>query len=49
MYKKHLVSVKDLKDGLLPLTQEMIDEKLGDAIVYHFLLEAALMEQMQTS
>jgi hypothetical protein len=44
MAKKHLVSVMDLKDGLLPSTPEMVDEKIGDMINYLILLEAVLLE-----
>lgn len=42
---KHLISVIDMVEGRLPVTEEMIDEKFGDAINYLVLLEACLKDQ----
>jgi len=49
MMKKHLVSVKDLKDGNTILTSEIIDEKIGDMINYLVLLEAIFLEEIETN
>ena len=46
MWAKHVVSLLDIVDGVTPnVTQELIDEKIGDAINYLILLEAALLER----
>jgi len=44
MWAKHVVSILDICDGQ-PAGREMIDEKIGDAINYLILLEAALKEE----
>lgn len=44
---KHLISVLDIIDGQVPLTQELIDEKMGDCINYFFLLEGLFTERLQ--
>ena len=44
MFKKHLVSLKDMKDGVTPLSKELIDEKCGDTVNYVILLEAIFIE-----
>ncbi len=41
---KHIISVRDMCKSTKPITQEMIDEKCGDFIVYGFLLEGILLE-----
>jgi len=50
MWRKHLVSVLDMVDGLdrgkLP-SEAMIDEKIGDTINYGILLEALFRERHQ--
>lgn len=46
MFVKHLVSVLDLVEGTLPLTEEIIDEKIGDSVNYLILLEALLKEKL---
>ena len=46
MRLKHSVSVLDLIEGRLPLTKELIEEKLGDEINYLILLEAVLKEKL---
>jgi len=57
MFKKHLVSIKDIKDnverfdnarytsGKILITKELVDEKLGDGINYLILLKALLYER----
>lgn len=45
MYRKHLVSVMDLKNFPGDATPELIKEKIGDSINYHLLLEALLVER----
>lgn len=42
---KHLISVIDMVEGRLPVTEEMMDEKFGDALNYLVLLEACLKDQ----
>ncbi len=42
---KHLISVIDMVEGRLPITEELIDEKFGDALNYLVLLEACLKDQ----
>lgn len=46
MYTKHLISVMDMVCGLQEPTEEMINEKIGDSINYHILLEAILKEKL---
>jgi len=46
MYRKHLVSVMDLKNNPYDYTPELVKEKIGDSINYHLLLEALLVERM---
>lgn len=46
MLSKHLVSVMDLANGSLKKSDEMINEKVGDAINYLILLEALMKEGM---
>ena len=47
MYTKHLVSIMDLigwvKTAPHKITRSLIDEKMGDAVNYHVLLEALLL------
>lgn len=40
MASKHLVSIMDMVDGRQPVTDPMIDEKIGDMVNYLVLLEA---------
>jgi hypothetical protein len=47
MFKKHLVSIMDIKDGLHHPTPEMVEEKFGDAINYLILMEAIIKEHME--
>ena len=44
MFMKHLVSVLDLVEGSVSPTENMVNEKIGDAINYLILLEAILKE-----
>ena len=44
MFKKHLVSIIDIKDGLKPISDDIINEKFGDAINYLILMEAIIKE-----
>jgi hypothetical protein len=44
---KHRVCIEDMVKGRIPLTREMIDEKLGDHINYMVLLEALLIERLE--
>jgi len=44
MLVKHLVSVLDLVEGSISPTENMVNEKIGDAINYLILLEAMLKE-----
>lgn len=50
MYLKHLVSVMDLVKWASAspkrLTVELVDEKIGDSINYHILLEAMLLTRV---
>lgn len=50
MFSKHLVSiidiVEDIDKGIMP-SQEMLDSKIGDAINYHVLLEALIIERIK--
>ena len=50
MYKKHLVSIIDMKNATsgkeFNFTEEHIDEKIGDAINYMILLEALFKERL---
>ena len=48
MLMKHLCSVWDMIDGNVPITQYMIDEKIGDTINYLILLEAIFTEEVNT-
>lgn len=45
MMAKHWVSVLDMVDGKAKLTEELIEEKIGDSINYLVLLEAMLKEK----
>jgi hypothetical protein len=47
MFKKHLVSIMDIKDGLQHPTPEMVEEKFGDAINYLILMEAIIKETLE--
>jgi hypothetical protein len=42
---KHWMSLRDMIAGERPITKEMIDEKIGDAVCYLVLLEAILTEK----
>lgn len=44
MWSKHIISILDIVDAEKPVTIEMIEEKIGDAINYLILLEAILKE-----
>lgn len=48
---KHQISVndiiEDIKIGKLP-TKELVEEKLGDCINYHVLLEASIMDRLNS-
>ena len=44
MATKHLVSVMDLVEGRLSITEPMVNEKIGDMINYLILLEAVFKE-----
>jgi hypothetical protein len=46
IYMKHWVSVQDMVEGALKPTKELIDEKIGDSINYHILLEALMLERL---
>lgn len=48
MQVKHFVSILDIVNGSIPASEEMIDEKIGDAINYLILLEAVLKEQLSS-
>lgn len=41
---KHIVSVLEMAEGKRPVSRAIIDEKIGDAINYLFLIEALLTE-----
>lgn len=47
MFTKHLVSVIDLVEKSISVTEAVINEKLGDAINYLILLEAMLKESTE--
>ena len=42
---KHLVSIKDIVSDNVPVTNEVVSEKIGDVINYLILLEAMLNQQ----
>jgi len=42
---KHLVCVRELAAGVLPNTEDIVNEKIGDSINYLILLEALLEEE----
>jgi hypothetical protein len=42
---KHLVSIKDIVSDNVPVTNELVSEKIGDVINYLILLEAMLNEK----
>jgi len=42
---KHLVSIKDIVSDNVPVTNEVVSEKIGDVINYLILLEAMLNER----
>jgi hypothetical protein len=44
---KHYVALKDMVMSGTPLTQEFIDEKIGDIVVYMILLEAIATERLE--
>jgi hypothetical protein len=44
MFMKHLVSVLDLVEGSISPSENMVNEKIGDAINYLILLETVLKE-----
>lgn len=45
---KHLLSVRDAVKGVRPFDEEFIDEKIGDCLNYFILLEALLLEKLET-
>lgn len=47
MFKKHLVSLMDMINGIMSLSETLIDEKCGDSINYIILLEAIFKETLQ--
>lgn len=48
MATKHLICVMDMVNGDLKTDKAMIDEKIGDMINYLILLEAVLLENVET-
>lgn len=44
--RKHLVSLYDMVEGKKILTVELLNEKIGDSIVYLTLLEALFLERL---
>lgn len=46
MMVKHLVSVFDLANGIGEITEEKIEEKIGDSINYLILLEGLLKDKL---
>ena len=46
IYMKHWVSVQDMVEGSLKPTAKLINEKIGDSINYHLLLEALMLERL---
>lgn len=46
MMLKHYICYQDMVNGHLPLTEELINEKLGDLINYFILAEACFKEQL---
>lgn len=44
---KHDVSIDDMINGILPITEYYINEKIGDKINYYILLEAIFVEELQ--
>lgn len=48
MFAKHMVSILDLVNKPWEASEEMVDEKIGDAINYLILLEAVMAETRQS-
>ena len=46
MRVKHEVSIRDLVDGNMLLSEKLIEEKIGDSINYLILLEGLLKEKL---
>jgi hypothetical protein len=44
---KHFQSIKDIISGKVPADQAVVDEKIGDAIVYLLLIKGMLTEKQQ--
>jgi len=47
MYMKHFVSVQDMVQSDATPTQAWIDEKIGDSINYHILLEGLFTTEVK--
>lgn len=47
MAMKHFVSVMDMVESKLALSEYMIDEKIGDSINYLILLESVMREELR--
>lgn len=45
---KHLISIIDMVEGNSPVTQDLIDEKIGDMQNYLDLLRAIFVEKLQS-
>ena len=45
-FAKHFASTIDMIDGHLPLTEKLIDAKIGDCFAYFLLLEGLFKERM---
>ena len=46
MLSKHVISVRDICLGNTPVNEKLIEEKVGDWIIYGHLLEAILTEKI---
>jgi hypothetical protein len=44
---KHLVSIKDIVSDNVPITDQLVSEKIGDVINYLILLEAMLNQRCE--
>ena len=47
MLSKHVISVRDICFENTPVTEKLIEEKVGDWIIYGFLLEGILKEKLK--
>jgi hypothetical protein len=47
MYMKHWVSIQDMVNDPDTINPKVMDEKIGDAVNYHILLEALFIDRLR--